>query len=212
MAQKTNKKEFACNGLFATGRANPIFSTGMRAGADGYPADRWRWASGYASFGEWFATLVQELDQHSAQQRGRGHRRAGHDVCHHLRRHRSGRRFHDGGRSARCMMSLIDSGSYRPADAAWALPACRRTSSAIAVGDSARRAARRECTGVLIAHFGKLPPFIATLGMMKICRSVTQQCMQKASPTVPKAFLKIANARYRRRNHSADSLLAGAGG
>ena len=33
------------------------------------------------------------------------------------------------------------------------------------------------------------------LGMMKICRSVTQQCMQKASPTVPKAFLKIANAR-----------------
>ena len=40
-----------------------------------------------------------------------------------------------------------------------------------------------------------MPPFIATLGMMKICRSVTQQCMQKASPTVPKAFLKIANAR-----------------
>ena len=51
-----------------------------------------------------------------------------------------------------------------------------------------------ECTGVLVAHFG-MPPFIATLGMMKICRSVTQQCMQKASPTVPKAFLKIANAR-----------------
>ena len=43
-----------------------------------------------------------------------------------------------------------------------------------------------ECTGVLVAHFG-MPPFIATLG--------TQQCMQKASPTVPKAFLKIANAR-----------------
>ena len=42
-----------------------------------------------------------------------------------------------------------------------------------------------ECTGVLVAHFG-MPPFIATLGMMKICRSVTQQCMQKASPTVPK--------------------------
>ena len=51
-----------------------------------------------------------------------------------------------------------------------------------------------ECTGVLVAHFG-MPPFIATLGMMKICRSVTQQCMQKASPTVPKAFLKISNAR-----------------
>ena len=51
-----------------------------------------------------------------------------------------------------------------------------------------------ECTGVLVAHFG-MPPFIATLGMMKNCRSVTQQCMQKASPTGPKAFLKIANAR-----------------
>ena len=48
--------------------------------------------------------------------------------------------------------------------------------------------------GSIIAFF-KVPPFIATLGMMKICRSVTQQCMQKASPTVPKAFLKIANAR-----------------
>ena len=48
--------------------------------------------------------------------------------------------------------------------------------------------------GELVARC-KLPPFIATLGMMKICRSVTQQCMQKASPTVPKAFLKIANAR-----------------
>ena len=48
--------------------------------------------------------------------------------------------------------------------------------------------------GSVIA-FLKVPPFIATLGMMKICRSVTQQCMQKASPTVPKAFLKIANAR-----------------
>lgn len=48
--------------------------------------------------------------------------------------------------------------------------------------------------GTLIAR-SKLPAFIVTLGMMKICRSVTQQCMQKASPTVPKAFLKIANAR-----------------
>lgn len=51
-----------------------------------------------------------------------------------------------------------------------------------------------ECSGVLIAHRG-MPPFIATLGMMKICRSVTQQCMQKASPSVPKDFLNIANAR-----------------
>ena len=31
--------------------------------------------------------------------------------------------------------------------------------------------------GSLIAY-RKLPPFIVTLGMMKICRSVTQQCMQ----------------------------------
>ena len=31
-----------------------------------------------------------------------------------------------------------------------------------------------ECTGVLVAHFG-MPPFIATLGMMKICRSVTSE-------------------------------------
>ena len=34
--------------------------------------------------------------------------------------------------------------------------------------------------GSLIAY-RKLPPFIVTLGMMKICRSVTQQCMQKMS-------------------------------
>lgn len=51
-----------------------------------------------------------------------------------------------------------------------------------------------ECSGVLIAHSG-MPPFIATLGMMKICRSVTQQFMQKISPSVPKGFLAIANAR-----------------
>ena len=51
-----------------------------------------------------------------------------------------------------------------------------------------------ECSGVLVAHSG-LPPFIATLGMMKIARSVTQQFMQKASPAVPKDFLAIANTR-----------------
>ena len=34
-----------------------------------------------------------------------------------------------------------------------------------------------EFTGVLVT-VGRIPPFIATLGMMKICRSVTQQCMQ----------------------------------
>ena len=51
-----------------------------------------------------------------------------------------------------------------------------------------------ECSGVLIAHSG-MPPFIATLGMMKIFRSVTQQFMQKISPTVPRGFLAIANKR-----------------
>ncbi|MDO5399671.1 MAG: ABC transporter permease [Eubacteriales bacterium] len=51
-----------------------------------------------------------------------------------------------------------------------------------------------ELTGMLIAH-GKLPPFIATLGTMKIFRSVTQQLMQHANPSVPKGFLNIANYR-----------------
>ena len=49
-----------------------------------------------------------------------------------------------------------------------------------------------EFTGVLVTY-GKLPPFIATLGMMKICRSVTQQCMQTINPVVPRGFTKIAN-------------------
>ena len=51
-----------------------------------------------------------------------------------------------------------------------------------------------ECSGALIAHRG-MPPFIATLGMMKIARSVTQQFMQSTSPAVPKEFLAIANTR-----------------
>lgn len=51
-----------------------------------------------------------------------------------------------------------------------------------------------ESSGLLIAHRG-MPPFIATLGMMKIYRSVTQQCMQKLSPSVPKGFLAISNTR-----------------
>ena len=42
-------------------------------------------------------------------------------------------------------------------------------------------------SGALIAK-SKIPPFIATLGMMKICRSVTQHFMQTASPRVPMAF------------------------
>ena len=49
-------------------------------------------------------------------------------------------------------------------------------------------------SGFLIAR-QKLPAFIATLGMMKICRSVTQQVMQTAAVKVPSAFLKIANTK-----------------
>lgn len=48
--------------------------------------------------------------------------------------------------------------------------------------------------GSLIAY-RKLPPFIVTLGMMKICRSVTQQCMQKEGVKVPAGFLAIANTK-----------------
>ena len=48
--------------------------------------------------------------------------------------------------------------------------------------------------GSLIAY-RKLPPFIVTLGMMKICRSVTQQCMQKVGVKVPAVFLAIANTK-----------------
>ncbi len=48
--------------------------------------------------------------------------------------------------------------------------------------------------GFLITK-GKLPPFIATLGTMKILRSVTQQLMQTRSPKVPTEFLEIANFR-----------------
>ncbi len=46
--------------------------------------------------------------------------------------------------------------------------------------------------GALIA-WGKIPAFIATLGTMEIFRSVTQHVMQKAMPTVPAGFVKIAN-------------------
>ncbi len=49
-------------------------------------------------------------------------------------------------------------------------------------------------SGVLISK-SKIPPFIATLGMMKICRSVTQHFMQKNSPKVPAAFLAISNTK-----------------
>ena len=49
-----------------------------------------------------------------------------------------------------------------------------------------------EITGLLVTK-GKLPPFIATLGTMKICRSVTQHFMQGYTPQVPKGFLQIAS-------------------
>jgi ribose transport system permease protein len=49
-----------------------------------------------------------------------------------------------------------------------------------------------EITGLLITR-GKLPPFIATLGTMKIFRSVTQQFMTGYTPVVPKDFLSIAS-------------------
>lgn len=48
--------------------------------------------------------------------------------------------------------------------------------------------------GALVAY-GKLPPFIATLGTMKIFRSVTQQMTQTFNPSVPAGFKTIASAR-----------------
>ena len=48
--------------------------------------------------------------------------------------------------------------------------------------------------GSLIA-IGKLPPFIATLGTMKIYRSVTQQLTKKFNPTVPNGFKAIASTK-----------------
>lgn len=48
--------------------------------------------------------------------------------------------------------------------------------------------------GVLITK-GRIPPFIATLGAMKIYRSVTQHFMQGYNPTVPRPFLQISSFR-----------------
>lgn len=50
------------------------------------------------------------------------------------------------------------------------------------------------CNGALIAY-GRIPPFIATLGTMKIFRSVTQQLTKQFNPTVPKGFKAIASAK-----------------
>lgn len=46
--------------------------------------------------------------------------------------------------------------------------------------------------GLLITK-GKIPPFIATLGAMKIFRSLTQHFMQGYNPKVPTEFLKISS-------------------
>lgn len=49
-----------------------------------------------------------------------------------------------------------------------------------------------EGTGVLVTN-GRIPPFIATLGTMKIFRSVVQHLTQGSSPQVPRPFLQIAS-------------------
>lgn len=49
-----------------------------------------------------------------------------------------------------------------------------------------------QINGTLISY-GKLPPFIATLGMMKIFRSVTQQLTKHFNPTIPNDFKLIAS-------------------
>ncbi len=48
--------------------------------------------------------------------------------------------------------------------------------------------------GALIAY-GKLPPFIATLGTMKIFRSVTQQLTKTFNPEVPAGFKLLTSAK-----------------
>lgn len=51
-----------------------------------------------------------------------------------------------------------------------------------------------EMNGCLIAY-GKLPPFIATLGTMKIFRSVTQQLTKQFNPEVPDRFKLLTSAK-----------------
>lgn len=50
-----------------------------------------------------------------------------------------------------------------------------------------------ECNGLLISY-GKLPPFIATLGAMQIFRSVTQYVMRGQNVSLPPEFLTISQA------------------
>lgn len=51
-----------------------------------------------------------------------------------------------------------------------------------------------ELNGFLIT-FGKIPPFIVTLGTMKIFRSVTQQFTRQFNPEIPAGFKQIASFR-----------------
>lgn len=52
-------------------------------------------------------------------------------------------------------------------------------------------------TGLLITK-GRIAPFVATLGAMKILRSVTQHFMQGYNPRVPREFLQISNLQVNR--------------
>ena len=51
-----------------------------------------------------------------------------------------------------------------------------------------------EINGLLVSY-GRIPPFIVTLGTMKIFRSVTQHYAQHFNPSVPNGFKKIASFR-----------------
>lgn len=51
-----------------------------------------------------------------------------------------------------------------------------------------------EINGALVAY-GRIPPFIVTLGTMKIFRSVTQELTRQFNPVVPDGFKKLASLR-----------------
>ena len=51
-----------------------------------------------------------------------------------------------------------------------------------------------EINGLLVA-WGKIPPFIVTLGTMKIFRSVTQQLTKQFNPEIPAGFKQLATFR-----------------
>ncbi|MGI6174021.1 MAG: ABC transporter permease [Christensenellales bacterium] len=85
------------------------------------------------------------------------------------------------------VMTLIDSGGWFAANGFGGVPMyIAAVLIALIFG-----ALLGEINGVVITK-GRVPPFIATLGAMKIIRSVTQHFTQNASPKVPKEFLNIA--------------------